>query len=214
MSTQQRGEKTRARILDAAAIGFAEQGYDSTSVAEICHRAEVSKGAFYHHFSSKQDLFMELLQHWLSGLDAHLAALRARNEPVPQQLLGMTEMICHVFEAAQDQLPMFLEFWAKAAHDPAVWEATITPYRRYRAFFTEMIETGIQQGKLRAVDPDTAARVIVSLAVGLVLQGLLDAEGADWAYVAERSMHMLLQGIAVETDAGSSLTAHQPAPSH
>jgi hypothetical protein len=53
MTTQQRGEEKRARILEAAAAGFAEQGYDGTSAAEICHRAEVSKGAFYHHFSSR-----------------------------------------------------------------------------------------------------------------------------------------------------------------
>jgi len=58
-----------------------------------------------------------------------------------------------------------------------------------------MIESGIARGSLRPVDPDTTARVIVSLAVGLVLQGLLDTEGADWGQVAKEGMRMLLEGI-------------------
>jgi len=198
MTTQQRAEETRARILEAATIGFAEQGYESTGVAEICERADVSKGAFYHHFSSKQDLFMELLQRWLAQLDAGLAGFRNARVPVSEELLNMTEMICTVFEVADDQLPIFLEFWAKAAHDPKVWEATITPYQRYRSYFADIVKTGIDQGDLRPVDPDTTARVIVSLAVGLVLQGLLDAEGADWGHVAREGMQMLLQGLEKE----------------
>jgi AcrR family transcriptional regulator len=198
MGTQQRSEETRSSILAAAAAGFAEQGYDATGVAEICRRAEVSKGAFYYHFSSKQDLFLELLERWLTVLDEQLEGVRTEEANVPEQLLNMTGMIRQVFQVAQHQLPIFLEFWTKAAHDPAVWEATIAPYRRYRAFFADMIQCGVTAGQLRSVEPDTAARVIVSLAVGLVVQGLLDTEGADWGYVAEEGMHMLLQGIESE----------------
>jgi AcrR family transcriptional regulator len=195
MTTQQRGEVTHRRILEEAATAFAAQGYDGTSVAQICRRADVSKGAFYHHFGSKQELFLKLFQRWLKELDAQLVALQTGRTSVPEELLNMTEMIHSVFRAADDQLPIFLEFWAQAAHDPAMWEATITPYRRYRTFFTEMVRSGISEGTLRHVNPDTAARVIVSLAVGLVLQGLLDTEGADWGTVAKQGMQMLLKGI-------------------
>jgi AcrR family transcriptional regulator len=198
MATQQRGEETRSNILAAAVEGFAEHGYDGTGVAEICRLAGVSKGAFYHHFSSKQDLFLELLELWLVVVDEQLEEVRREKAGVPDQLLGMTGMIRQVFQVAEHQLPIFLEFWTKAAHDPVVWEATIAPYRRYRSFFARMIESGVAAGTLRSVDPDTAARVIVSLAVGIVLQGLLDTEGADWGRVAEDGMHMLLKGIESE----------------
>jgi AcrR family transcriptional regulator len=195
MAIQQRGAETRANILAAAAAGFAEQGYDATGVAEICRRAEVSKGAFYHHFSSKQALFLELLERWLAVLDEQLEEVRTGEAAVPEQLLDMTEMIRQVFQVAEEQIPIFLEFWTKAARDPTVWEATIAPYRRYRAFFANLIEAGVTEGTLRSVEPDTTARIIVSLAVGLVVQGLLDTEGADWGHVAEAGMQMLLQGM-------------------
>jgi len=67
MATQQRSEETYSRILDAAAASFARNGYERTGVAEICHAAGISKGAFYYHFSSKQALFLALLQRWLTS---------------------------------------------------------------------------------------------------------------------------------------------------
>jgi AcrR family transcriptional regulator len=53
MTAQPRGEETRNRILDAALDSFAHFGYDATSVSQICRRADVTKGGFYHHFPSK-----------------------------------------------------------------------------------------------------------------------------------------------------------------
>ena len=51
-------------------------GYDGTGVAMICERAQVSKGAFYHHFDTKQAIFLALMQQWLEGLDHQLDAFR------------------------------------------------------------------------------------------------------------------------------------------
>jgi AcrR family transcriptional regulator len=195
MTSQRRGEQTHARILQAAEDCFAQHGYDAASVAEICRSAGVSKGAFYHHFPSKQALFLELLDRWLGELDTQLAAARAGTRTVPQGLMQMAGMTQPVFETGRGQLPMFLEFWNQAARDPAIWQATIAPYRRYRAFFSGLVEAGIAEGTLRSVDPEVAAHVIVSLAVGLVLQGSLDPDGADWGCVLEEGVRLLLEGL-------------------
>ena len=150
MNPQQRGEETRSHILRAAGECFAQQGYDGTGVAAICHRAGVTKGGFYHHFPSKQAVFLKLLNRWLAGLDAQLEAARAGAETVPEELLQMAEMVRQVFETTSGQLPIFLEFLARAAHDQAVWQATIAPYRQYRAFFRDMIEAGITEGTIKS----------------------------------------------------------------
>ena len=67
--TQQRSEETRANILDAAVRRFAISGYDAASVDEICAEAGVSKGAFYHHFPTKQTVFLALLEGWLKTIE-------------------------------------------------------------------------------------------------------------------------------------------------
>lgn len=57
-----RRRETRTRLLDAAAEVFSEAGIQGASVERICARADFSRGAFYSNFSSKEELFLELLQ--------------------------------------------------------------------------------------------------------------------------------------------------------
>lgn len=200
MPVQRRSEETRSRILQAAEECFGRHGYDAVGVAEICSRAGVTKGAFYHHFPTKQALFLELLERWLTQLDEYLAATRVGAVNIPQELRQMAGMAGLIFREAGARLPMFMEFWNQAVRDPAIWQATIAPYRRYQEFFARMIETGVAEGSLRPVDPEVAARVLVSLTLGLVLQGVMDPHGADWARVTQESINLLLQGLLATDD--------------
>ena len=195
MSPQQRGEETRSNILTAATECFAQHGYDATGVNEICQRAGVTKGAFYHHFPSKQAVFTELLNRWLDGLDKQLADALAGAPTVPEGLLQMADRTEHIFDMADEQLPMFLEFWTEARHYPVIRQEVIAPYRRYRDYFSGIIQAGMAEGSLRQVDPDVVAQIIVSLAVGLVLQGSLDPKGTNWGQVIREGLRMLLQDL-------------------
>lgn len=53
------GERTRKRILDAAAEEFSNRGFDGAKLSGIARRAKVSKQLIYHHFRSKEKLFTE-----------------------------------------------------------------------------------------------------------------------------------------------------------
>jgi AcrR family transcriptional regulator len=53
----QQGEATRQALLEAARTLFGEQGYAATSLDEVVQAAKVTKGALYHHFEGKQELF-------------------------------------------------------------------------------------------------------------------------------------------------------------
>lgn len=197
MTSQQRSENTRIRILASAAACFAERGYDATGVAEICQQAGVSKGAFYHHFASKQALFAALLDDWLAALDDQVAALStSAASSAPQSLQIMVSLLQQVFRDASGRLPMFLEFWRQAARDETIWQATMAPFERYRSLLAGIVRAGIDEGSLQPCDPDDAARVIVSMAVGMVLQSALDPAGNDWQRSAQAGLDLLLHGLA------------------
>ena len=56
-SNAERTGSTRAALLDAALALFVERGYGATSTPDICAAAGMTRGALYHHFTDKQDLF-------------------------------------------------------------------------------------------------------------------------------------------------------------
>jgi AcrR family transcriptional regulator len=198
--TQSRGEETRARILDAALEAFARYGYDGASVSEICRRADVTKGGFYHHFPSKQAVFLEMLERWLGTIDEQLAEIRSGKTSVPEELLRMTAMVRGVFQEASGKLPIFIEFLTQASHSPIVWQATAAPLRKYHRFFAKMVADGVDEGSLRPVDARLASNVLMAFAVGLLVLGLLDPHGDDWGQVAHGGMSLLFDGMAPECD--------------
>ena len=175
---------------------FADQGYDATGVAEICNVSAVSKGAFYHHFPSKQSVFLELLKEWLAGLDIELgkAMVRARN--VPDVLMAMAGETKGVFSAADGRIQFFFEFWQQARRDPDIWKEFIAPYRRYQDYFADIIKKGIAEGSIRQIDAHVAGQALVALALGIVIQGVVDPGGAAWDRVAADAVQLFLTGIA------------------
>ncbi|MEW5940394.1 MAG: TetR/AcrR family transcriptional regulator [Chloroflexota bacterium] len=193
---QQRSEETRARILEAAVKQFSVNGYNKASVDSICEQAGVSKGAFYHHFQTKQDVFLALLDSWLTTFDRAIEA--TRDQTVPETFQQMTEAFPYIFASASDHLPMFLEFWLQASRDEKIWQASIAPYRRYHKHFVSLIKKGIDEGSFADVDPDLAARLIVSAAMGLLLQSLLDPKGAKWEKVARETVQVMMKGLLKE----------------
>lgn len=199
MATQQRSEETCTRILDAAAASFSRNGYDATGVAEICRVAGISKGAFYYHFPSKQTLFIALLERWLDELDGSIATLQAGASSVPEALTRMAEAFQKVLHTADGNLPMFMEFLTAAQRDPLIWAATVQPYRRYQLWFATLIEKGVAEGSLRQMNPQIASQMLVSWAVGMLLQSTLDPQVTDWTTVTRESLRLMLTGLLPES---------------
>jgi len=79
----------RDKLLDAALGVIRAQGYAGTSVDDLCRAAGVTKGAFFHHFPSKEALAVEAAQHFVAMADRLFAraAFRAAADPL-DRLLG------------------------------------------------------------------------------------------------------------------------------
>ncbi len=60
------------RLLQAGYGLMLSRGYPATTVDEICAKAEVSKGSFYHFFKAKQDLALELIEYHMEGAKEEL----------------------------------------------------------------------------------------------------------------------------------------------
>lgn len=88
VSQIERRAATVQAILRAARGLFAEAGFEATSIDDIASRAGVAKGAVYHHFRSKEAVFVAVLEAVQAGLASDLArrAARGRLDPLEQMI--------------------------------------------------------------------------------------------------------------------------------
>jgi AcrR family transcriptional regulator len=192
---EERSQETRSCILAAAEQSFAEHGYDVTSVDSICRAAGVSKGAFYHHFPSKGSVFVALLNAWLAELDRQFTAAQAGSESVPRQVAAMAAGVNEIYHVAGIKWSILLEFWAKSKADPEVARSTVDMIHRYQGFFQQVLERGVAEGSVQVKDANLAATLMLSVVLGLLLQGILDPEGQDWGALMQRVLAMLMESM-------------------
>jgi len=84
--------ESRTRILDAALSVIRSKGYSATTVDDICRTAGLSKGSFFHHFKSKEELALAAAEHFASMADDFFAEApyRAAADPL-DRLLGYVD---------------------------------------------------------------------------------------------------------------------------
>jgi len=163
MKLKEKGAASKNKLLKSAAACFAENGFDAASIDEICKHAGLSKGGFYHHFASKQDLIIELLNQWLERVDDYIKSVKDSSKNMQELFTNIAGKARPVFVEASEQLPIFLELWIKSSRDPELKERTITFYKRYLDFFKKVISEGIDSGVVREVNPVAASRIIMAV---------------------------------------------------
>jgi TetR/AcrR family transcriptional regulator, transcriptional repressor for nem operon len=103
------GTATRTRILDAAEELMLGQGYSGTSVDEVIATAETTKGGFFHHFASKQDLARALVERYVAAdlelLDDVFARAEAASDDPLEQLLTFVSLMAEAVDELDGDLP-------------------------------------------------------------------------------------------------------------
>src|ERR1700679_1949635 len=80
--------ESKTKFLDAALHVTRIKGYTATRIEDICEAAELTKGSFFHHFKSKEDLAVAAAEHWARVTSEVFAsaAYRALPDPVDRLL--------------------------------------------------------------------------------------------------------------------------------
>src|SRR5580698_7839943 len=109
---QARTEETQAKILNAAEATFSEQGFEKTQLEEVAARAGYTRGAIYAHYSSKEDLFLALMEH---------------------RVLTKFTAIRHVIEAEPDvsKRPGIFKRWLAAQLSDHSWGTLMLEFKLY-----------------------------------------------------------------------------------
>jgi AcrR family transcriptional regulator len=84
----QRRAATRRALLDTARSMFAEKGYHGTAAEEIVRRAGLTRGALYHHFEDKKDLFRAVVDEMEGEIDEEIEAAERAQSGLPEAVMA------------------------------------------------------------------------------------------------------------------------------
>jgi AcrR family transcriptional regulator len=184
-------EATRAALLDEATALFAARGYSGTSLEDVATASQVTRGAVYHHFASKQALFE--------------AVLDAREMRATAEVMAAAAGAADPWDAAILALDAFLDQCCDPVYGRLVWVEgpTALGWHRWREceqkhsygvverFVHDLIEAGHLEN--RAVD--THVKFVFWMLGGAGL-ALAEADPSDLTRLRKEWRHLLLQSFA------------------
>lgn len=196
-------ENRRQQILDAAAACFARGGFHRTTMQDICGEAELSPGAVYRYFGSKEDIILAMCDR---GREEDVATIRAAME------LGDTksvfgELIRIYFSGVDDHeyCALMVELLSEAPRNEQIGESLRQGWVNVMAPMTDLVAQAQARGEISPrLDPAAVAAVMLGVYQGLVVQHLInpDMDVEGYAAVTEA----LFAGSFCSDDATDSKT--------
>jgi AcrR family transcriptional regulator len=164
-----KGIAKREEILTAALDVIARNGYRRTSVRELADAVGLSQAGLLHYFSSKEELFQEIL--------------RKRDEVDATAFQGLRETPLEGFFAVirhNSEVPGLVQLYAQVsteAGDPEhpAHEFFVQRYEQFRAMFSQLMRDEQAAGRIDTdLDPERLANLFLAAADGLQTQWMLD----------------------------------------
>ena len=176
--SEQHTEARKQQIIDAAYRCFARKGFHQATMRDIYEEAELSPGAVYHYFSSKDEIIQASFDFdYQRSLDMFNAAKESDD---PLKTLGeLFDFLARGLEeaAALGASRVNVQGWGEALVNPALHETIQRVLNNYLDALTHIFRRAQELGQVDpSLDPASAGRMLMSLYYGLELQKALDPE--------------------------------------
>ncbi|HEY3523473.1 MAG TPA: TetR/AcrR family transcriptional regulator [Candidatus Limnocylindrales bacterium] len=191
------------RILEAAAVVFARDGFAGARMEDVAATAGVSKGALYLSFDSKERLIQVLVERLVGSELRRIREAAAGDGPTIDRLIEFVSGYVEDVTAVGDLGPVVLELYARAGRAGPIRETLRRSLDAFVEGLERLIDAGVRRGELGPVDGRTLAVEIAALLEGTVLLWVLDPAAVDVARVAPEGVRHIVGGLAAQA-AGSS----------
>ena len=188
-------QERRRQIMTAAKHVFAEAGYHGASINAIIERAQIARGTFYLYFESKSAVFDSILDQAMADLRARIRRIEVDDAASAPQM-QLRDQVMATLEYVVSDRPL-ATLLLSAGHTPDAEAA-----ERLGQFFGEVqdllrraMETGMEIGLLRKVDPELAAAAMLGMFRGVIEQLIRDPNSKATDHVVSEMLMVALRGV-------------------
>ncbi|WP_151733052.1 TetR/AcrR family transcriptional regulator ['Paenibacillus yunnanensis' Narsing Rao et al. 2020] len=192
------GEETKKRIAHKAAALFVQKGYAAVTVSEVCHAAGVSKGSLYHHFPSKDELFLHVVEEDTEQWLAEWELIRERTAGIEERLLALAEHYANDF---QNPLIRAVEEYARSRSLPEPIALRLSAiYESGARACRNLLQEGMDCGYLAPGNLDHYVIIVSGLLEGVGrVSEMADPSSSreDVKKYSQEAIRLLLQGMRI-----------------
>ncbi len=188
-------ENTKKKILDSAFDVFVTNGYKDTTMSHIVKESGLSKGAIYHYYKSKKDLFISLIDHWEIFSFPDFYSKSNKDEKAEDTLMRFANTVYDVFCTRPHVFLAEIEFWALANKDKEINYRSKILYDKILKLFELVLNKGIRNKEFKKIDTKTISVELLSVFQGINWFCLFGGTKQEVKKYLHQSVHTILEGI-------------------
>jgi AcrR family transcriptional regulator len=201
-----RKAQTRARLLEAAALVYARQGFNGATLDEVAAEAGFTKGAVYGHFGSKENLLLALMEEHLARQVLEQIALFDRDRVTWERPLAGSARWMQELQEDPAPFRLFIELWSYAQRDERLRARLAQGVQGLRETFARFAMASAADAGL---DPpqqasEQFANVMLALGLGIPILKLIDPENVP-ASLLGGVLSVLIRSTESSGEAGSEM---------
>lgn len=188
-------EIRKSEIIQAAIKVFGGRGFFLGTMEEVSKEAGIGKATIYEYFSSKNQLFQQMLQHFSEKYIEGARAATAKESTIRMKLISLTDYNIEFVSKQANTLEQVFSRPENISSEIKPWVADMK--NSAYSLIYEIIEEGITSKELRPnIDKQVAALIIMGATNSISTKGLLTKEGLDNQLDSGTMVDMLLFGLS------------------
>ena len=195
MRAMDKQKDTKKKILDSAFSVFVSNGYNDTTMSHIVKKSGLSKGAIYHYYSSKKDLFASLIDHWEIFSFPDFYSKNNKDEKAEDTLKRFAGTVYDVFCARPEVFLAEIEFWALANKDSEINERSKLLYDKILTLFDLVLSKGVRNNEFKKIDTKIVSIELLSVFQGINWFCLFGGDKGMVEKYLKQSVDIILDGI-------------------
>jgi AcrR family transcriptional regulator len=174
-----RRAKTRQRLLDAAREVFAREGFGRSTVEQVCEAAGFTRGAFYSHFTSLDELFLEMWAQESAAMLGRLQEVAETDVDDIDDVRAGVERVLEVLPVDADWFQITSEFTAHAVRTPGLARVMATREEAIQAALLPVIDHLLARIERRVTDRTALGQSLVAAYDGTNVQLAVEPDNED-----------------------------------
>ena len=185
-------------IMASALKVMTEKGYYGSTIDDIVSESKMSKGAIYHYYKSKKEVYLELIVYLESKYTDMFASVNKESTSA-KKLKKLFTIWSDQLEKEPGFFQSFSIFQSMSRHDKDFKQAMQRMYNRFQKFIELIIIEGIKSKEFKKIDPKTSALSLILNLDGISWFSLFESKNLDAkSYIDQMSDYILNTYISKE----------------